>query len=282
MPKLLTRLGDAWRRLPFTPDPKPKVHVVRLAGVISSDARPGRGMSARDAAKPIAKAFAGKPRAVVVAVNSPGGAPAQARMIHDHVRALAVKHELPVLSYIEDVGASGGYMIALSGDEVLADPFAIVGSIGVIAAGFGFQDALAKIGVERRVHTAGTNKSQLDPFKPEEPGDVARLEDLLSKSHTLFGAMVRDRRGDRLKEDEDLFDGRFWLAGDALDLGLIDGIGDLPTILRDRYGRDVRIRTFAQKEGGLLSRLVPGLLAGAADEALSRAEARAVWARFGL
>ena len=279
---LTSSLARAWRRLPFTPEPKPTVAVVRLAGVIASDARPGRGgISAEGAEKPLAKAFASKPQRVVVAINSPGGAPAQSRMVHDRIRALAVKHEVPVTAYIEDVGASGGYMIALAGDEILADPFAIVGSIGVISASFGFQDAIHRLGIERRVHTAGENKSQLDPFRPEQPDDVARLEALLTKSHKLFVAMVEDRRGARIRAEEDVFDGRFWIAGDAMELGLIDGLGDLRTVLKDRYGEDVRVKTYGEKRSGLISRLLSGGMAMGADALLDAAERRAAWARVG-
>ena len=279
---LTSSLARAWRRLPFTPEPKPTVAVVRMAGVIASDARPGRsGISAEGVEKPLAKAFASKPKRVVVAINSPGGAPAQSRMVHDRIRALAVKHEVPVTTYIEDVGASGGYMIALAGDEILADPFAIVGSIGVISASFGFQDAIGRLGIERRVHTAGENKSQLDPFRPEEPDDVRRLEDLLTKSHKLFVAMVEDRRDGKVTKDEDVFDGRFWLAGDALDLGLIDGLGDLRTVLKDRYGEDVRVKTYGEKKSGLVARLLSGGVAMGADALLDAAERRALWARLG-
>ena len=282
MASLSSQIVRAWRRLPFTPEPKPTVAVVRLAGVIASDARPGRGgISAEGVEKPLTKAFSSKPERVVVAINSPGGAPAQSRMVHDRIRALAVKHELPVTTYIEDVGASGGYMIALAGDEILADPFAIVGSIGVISASFGFQDAISRLGIERRVHTAGENKSQLDPFRPEQPDDVARLEDLLTKSHKLFVAMVEDRRDGKVTRDEDVFDGRFWIAGDALDLGLIDGLGDLRTVLKDRYGEDVRIKTYGEKKSGLIGRLLSGGVALGADALLDAAERRAAWARFG-
>lgn len=280
---LRDKLAAAWRHLPGTPDPKPAVHVVRLEGVITSGSRPGKDVSAHGLAKTMRRAFAkGSPKAVVLAINSPGGAPVQSRMIHDQARALSAEHDVPVIAYAEDVAASGGYMIALAGEEILADPFAIVGSVGVISAGFGFQDAIAKLGIERRVHTAGENKSQLDPFQPERPEDVARLEDLLTQSHTLFKAMVIDRRGARLSS-EDVLDGRYWLAGEALTLGLIDGVGDLPTILRDRYGKDVRIRTFAEKGGGLLSRLLTGSVSLIDAEAvLEAAERRAARARFGL
>ena len=283
-PSLPARLAAAFRRLPFVPDAAPVVAVVEMEGVITAGARPGRGLDAASVDKPLRKAFGAKPKLVVVAVNSPGGAPAQSRMIHDRVRGLAARHEVPVMSYIGDVGASGGYMIALSGDEIMADPFAIVGSVGVISAGFGFQDAIGKLGIERRVHTAGENKSQLDPFRAEEPDDVARLEDLLTKSHALFRALVQDRRGERLASD-DLLDGRYWIAGDAAAHGLIDGIGDLRTILKDRYGDEVRLKTYRAKDGGLVSRLLSGRVgahATLAEEALAAVEARGMWGRFGL
>ena len=275
----MSKLSRAVRRLPFVPDAKPTVALVRLEGVISSGARAGRGLSAQGCDKALRKAFASAPKAVVIAVNSPGGAPAQSRMIHDRVRGLAVKHEVPVLAYAEDVAASGGYMIALAGDEILADPFAVIGSVGVIAASFGFTEAIGKLGIERRVHAAGENKSQLDPFRPEDPEDVARLEDLLDKTHTLFRAMVEDRRAGKLAS-EDLLDGRYWLAGDAVALGLIDGVGDLRTILRERYGDEVRVKAYEVKEGGLVSRLLSGRLD--AEAVLAGIEARGLWARFGL
>jgi serine protease SohB len=272
----------ALAKLPFAGPKKPLVNVVRLEGVITSGTRPGKDISAQGAEKPLRRAFTrGKPRAVVLAVNSPGGAPAQSRMIHDRARGLAAQHGVPVIAYAEDVAASGGYMIALAGDEILADPFAIVGSVGVISASFGFQDAIGRIGVERRVHTAGENKSQLDPFRREDPDDVARLEELLDKSHTLFKAMVRERRGARLTY-EDILDGRYWIAGDAVELGLIDGVGDLRTILKDRYGKDVRIKTYGQKESGLFSRLLSGRLGLDWDAMLDAVEARAARGRFGL
>ena len=277
----MSKLSRALRRLPFVPDAKPVVALVRLEGAIMPDARPGRGLSAQDADKPLRKAFASKPKAVVIAVNSPGGAPAQSRMIHDRIRGLAAQHGVPVIAYAEDVAASGGYMIALAGDEILADPFAIVGSVGVIAAGFGFQDAIGKLGIERRVHTAGENKSQLDPFRPEEPEDATRLEDLLTKTHVLFRAMVLDRRAGRL-EDEGLLDGRYWLAGDAVALGLIDGVGDLRTILKERYGPDLRVKPYETKSGNLLARLLPGRAGLDAEAVLAGIEARGLWGRFGL
>lgn len=280
MPKFF----QALRRLPFVPAAKPTVALVRLEGVISSGARPGRGLSAQGVDKALRKAFTSDPRAVVIAINSPGGAPAQSRMIHDRIRGLAVEHEVAVLAYAEDVAASGGYMIALAGDEIFADPFGIVGSVGVITAGFGFQDAIGKLGIERRVHAAGENKSQLDPFRDEAPEDIARLEDLLGKTHKLFRAMVEDRRAGKLSSD-DLLDGRYWLAGDAAALGLIDGVGDLRTILKARFGEDVRIKAFETKSGGLVAKALSGRVGpfGAdADAVLSGLEARGLWARFGL
>ena len=279
----MSKFTRALCRLPFVPESKPTVALVRLEGVIASGARPGRGLSAEGVDKALRKAFASDPEAVVIAVNSPGGAPAQSRMIHDRIRGLAAKHEVPVIAYAEDVAASGGYMIALAGDEIHADPFGIIGSVGVIAASFGFQDAIGKLGIERRVHTAGENKSQLDPFRPEDPEDVARLEELLTKTHVLFRAMVKDRRADKLASD-DLLDGRYWLAGDAVAHGLIDGVGDLRTILKGRFGDDVRVKPYEAKAGGLVSRLLQSRAGGPldAEAVLGAIDARGLWGRFGL
>ncbi|WP_051881342.1 S49 family peptidase [Parvularcula oceani] len=285
MSRIASAIARVWRKLPFTPEPRPLVATVHLAGVIASDARPGRGMSIRQVEKPLRKAFSlGGVKAVVLTINSPGGAPAQSRMIHDRVRELSAEKGVPAISYIEDIGASGGYMIALAGEEILADPFAIVGSIGVISAGFGFQDAISRLGIERRVHTAGENKSQLDPFRPEQADDVARLEDLLTKSHRLFVAMVEDRRSGRLRPgEENIFDGRFWISGDAAALGLVDEIGDLRTMLKERFGEKVRIKSFDTESRNLVSRLLSGRLSlldpGAVAE---EAESRAARARYGL
>ena len=262
---------------------KPTVTVVDLQGAIGAGMRPGRGLSARGIDKALVKAFKNKnAKAVVLAINSPGGSPAQARMISDRIRHLSLEKQVPVLSYIEDVGASGGYMIAVAGEEILADPYAIVGSIGVISAGFGFQDAIAKLGVERRVNTAGTNKMRLDPFQEQKDEDREKLKALLDDTHQLFIEMVKDRRGDRITGDpERVFSGDFFLAAEAKELGLIDEVGDMRAILRRRYGNDVDIQEVNAKPGGLLAMLGSSLVSGFVDDLSAKWETEALRGRFG-
>lgn len=261
----------------------PFVTVVDLQGAIGAGMRPGRGLSARGIDKALVKAFKNKKaKAVVLAINSPGGSPAQARMISDRIRHLALEKQLPVLSYIEDIGASGGYMIAVAGEEILADPFAIVGSIGVISAGFGFQDAIAKLGVERRVNTAGTNKMRLDPFQEQKDEDREKLKGLLDNTHQLFIDMVKKRRGDRITGDpEKVFSGDFFLAEEARELGLIDEIGDLRAILKQRYGNDVEIREVNAKPSGIAALLGGSVFSGLVDDISAKWETDALRGRFG-
>jgi len=262
---------------------KPTVTLIPLSGAISADARTGRGLSANGIDAALKKAFKNKDaKAVVLAINSPGGAPAQARMIMQRVRHLALETQLPVISYIEDMGASGGYMIALAGDEIWADPFGVVGSIGVVSAGFGFHEAIEKLGVERRVHHAGNNKVRLDPFRPETPEDAAKLEKLLSETHTLFINMVKSRRGDRITGDEDqVYSGDFYLAAEAKELGLIDEVGDLRAMLKERYGNDVQIDPISTKKGGLLAMLGAHVSDGLMSAALRLWKDEALRARLG-
>lgn len=221
--------------------------------------------------------------AVALVVNSPGGSAVQSALIHSRIRALASEHKLPVLVFCEDVAASGGYWLACAGDEIYADESSIVGSIGVIAAGFGFVDAIAKLGIERRVHTAGENKSILDPFKPEKPEDIERLLSLQSDVHGAFKDLVKTRRAGKLKgEDDELFSGAFWSGRQALARGLIDGIGHLHAVLRQKFGEKVQIRAISAPKGWGLSRFGLGSnidLTGSFIEAL---ETRAMWSRFGL
>lgn len=278
-------LDRLWYSLPFTGTPKPHVAVVRLTGVIAADRKSGSALNLEVIGKALRKAFSmSAAKAVVIVINSPGGSPAQSRMILDRIRALSAEQKKPVLTYIEDIGASGGYMLAIAGEEIFADPFAIVGSIGVITASFGMTEAMEKLGVERRVYTAGENKSQLDPFQPENPEDVARLENILTKSHDLFIERVKERRGQRLKgEESDLFSGNFWIAADAKALGLIDDTGDLHDLMKRRFGDDVELRKVdVEKKSAFLKML------GLQHKALLDPEAltetlmdRSHWARFG-
>ncbi|MEM8687094.1 MAG: S49 family peptidase [Pseudomonadota bacterium] len=274
------------------------IPVVRLQGAIGAVTPLRPGLTLQHVDPVLEKAFTVKrAKAVALLINSPGGSPVQSTQIFRRIRQLADEHEKRVLVFIEDVGASGGYMLALAGDEIYADASSIVGSIGVVSAGFGFVDAIKKLGVERRVHTAGENKSILDPFLPSKKADVDRLKTLQLEVHEAFKDMVRERRGSKLDEDnKDLFSGAFWSGIQAKDLGLIDDLGVMHTVLEAKFGKDVELKAISAPKKGLLSRLIPGAAeermdpgavvdrfsAGLGDEIISSLEARAVWARFGL
>lgn len=288
----------------------PLVTLLRLSGVIAAGMGPLRqGLNLAALAPVIEKAFAPSGlTAVAVVINSPGGSPTQSALIHDRIRALAEEKSVPVLTFAEDVAASGGYWLLAAGDEVYATPTSVVGSIGVISSGFGFQDAIAKLGVERRLYTAGVRKSLLDPFQAEKPQDVKRLRAIQDNLHATFKAHVRARRGDRLGgpdrdvgfDDESLFTGEFWLGEEALTLGLIDGLGDPQSVLRAKFGDRVRIRPILPRRGFSLGplRLGAGLAqagplgAGPVDGgqvaealvggALTAIEERAMWGRYGI
>ena len=278
----------AWlRRLPFVGerlgdrlDGAPTVAVLRLDGVIGGRGLARRGLNLAGMADAIERAF--KLRhlsAVALAVNSPGGSPVQSALIAGRIRALAEEKEIPVYAFCEDAAASGGYWLACAGDEIYAQGASIVGSIGVVSAGFGFPDMLAKIGVERRVHTSGVRKAILDPFRPENPDDVDQLKEIQEDVHEQFIEFVRARRGDRLDASDDvLFSGEFWTGRRALALGLIDGIGDLRGVMRDKFGEKVHLRVVGGRRGWLERRF--GL--NAVDALLDGMEARALWWRFGL
>lgn len=259
----------------------PVVPVVRLHGVIAADQRPGR-LNIEAVAPLLKRAFAVKSApAIAIVVNSPGGSAVQSRLISKRIRDLADEHSKPVLVFVEDAAASGGYFIATAGDEIIADPSSIVGSIGVIFASFGFVETLRKVGVDRRVHTAGRNKSTLDPFLPEKPEDVERIKQMEADIHQVFIDWVKGRRGDRLKASDDvLFTGEFWSGIRGLELGLIDGLGDLHEVLRTRFGDKVELLPIAPKRS-LLALPRFGLAALAGDVAAS-IEDRSVWARLGL
>jgi len=265
----------------------PVVGVLRLSGIIAAAGMPLRSaMSLADLAGPIERAFSlSGLKAVALAVNSPGGSPVQSALLAGRIRAMAKEKDVPVYTFVEDVAASGGYWIACAGDEIFADESSIVGSIGVIAAGFGFAQAIERVGVERRLYTEGERKSLLDPFRPEDPDDVARLKTLQREIHDAFKAYVRERRGKRLKADEEtLFNGDIWSGRRAAELGLVDGVGDLRTVMRERFGEKVRLRLVTAQKGWLRRRI--GFSAAAGDEAVGAAlgalEARAMWARYGL
>ncbi len=262
----------------------PVVHVVRLEGAIGMGTPLKPPLTAKGLDDVLERAFSRKGiAAVALVVNSPGGSAVQSALIHSRIRALAAEHKLPVYVFCEDVAASGGYWLACAGDEIYADESSIVGSIGVIAAGFGFVEAIAKLGVERRVHTAGENKSILDPFKPEKPEDVERLLSLQSDVHGAFKDLVKTRRTGKLKgEDAELFSGAFWSGRQALERGLIDGIGHLHTVLRRKFGEKVQIRTISVPKGWGLSRFGLGSNIDVTGSFIEALETRAMWSRFGL
>lgn len=265
------------RWIPFLKSP-PAVAVVRLEGMIGTGGRFGSPMLSDSAVAPmLERAFTrGRPKAVALVVNSPGGSPVQSAMIAARIRRLSAQKKVPVLAFVEDLAASGGYYIASAADEIWADAGSLIGSIGVISAGFGFAGLISRHGVERRVYTAGEAKSFLDPFLPEKPEDVARLRTLQDDIHATFIAHVRARREGKLVRD-DIFNGDFWTGQRALDLGLIDGIGHLEDVLAQRYGKDVHLIWHSRRRP-LLSRF--GMQLG--ESALAAIEERAHLARFGL
>jgi serine protease SohB len=268
------------------------VPVVRLSGVIGAVTPLRPGMSLAGVAKTLERAFATKhAKAVALVINSPGGSPVQSRQIYLRIRQLAAEKKLPVLVFVEDVAASGGYMIACAGDEIFCDPSSILGSIGVVGGSFGFVELIKKIGVERRLYTAGEHKATLDPFLPENPEDVARLKQLQRDIHAIFIALVKDSRGARLKGTDDLlFTGEYWAGEKSVSLGLADAIGDLRSTLRARYGDKVLTPVIAPASGmlsGLLGRKSAGAgaldgIQGLPDGLISALETRAIWAKFGF
>jgi signal peptide peptidase SppA len=284
-------LSSLRRFLPgFLKNDAPIIPVVRLQGPIgmSSPLRPG--LSLATAALPLERAFSMKKApAVALIVNSPGGSPVQSRLIFQRIRDLAKENEKDVLVFVEDVAASGGYMIALAGDEIIVDPSSVVGSIGVVAAGFGFTELIGKIGVERRVYTAGEKKVTLDPFQPEVPEDIEYLKTLQQEIHDTFIDMVKSRRADVLSDDPDLFTGKFWTGSSAVNLGLVDSLGDLRGVLKKRYGDKAEAKLISAprglfgRKGGVGVNLEAGTLtAGLGNELISAAEERLMWQRFGL
>ncbi len=263
------------RWIPFLKS-DPLVAVIRMQGVIASSTR--GTLSDQALAPVIERAFSrGKPAAVALSINSPGGSPVQSSLIGARIRRLAEEKEVPVFAFVEDVAASGGYWLASSADEIFADDSSIVGSIGVISAGFGAHELIAKYGIERRVYTAGKSKSMLDPFRPEKEEDISRLKGILEDLHENFIAQIKSRRGDKLSTETDLFTGEIWLARKAKELGLIDGLGHLKPVMKDRYGDKVQFKVYGIKRP-FLSRIGGRLV----EDALGSVEERAAYAQFGL
>ena len=277
---------------------RPVVPVVRFSGPIGLATPLRPGLSIGSVAGGLEKAFSfSKVPSVAVVVNSPGGSPVQSNLIFKRIRQLAEEKKKKVYVFCEDVAASGGYYLAVAGDEIYADPSSIVGSIGVISASFGFDKAITRLGIDRLVYTAGEAKGLLDPFQAEKPDEVERLKAIQKDVHDVFIGVVKDRRAERLKGlDSELFSGAFWSAAKALELGLIDGVSDVRTRMREVHGDDVQLKLVPFGAGGWLSRLfrfprlapagpasnAAGLPLALADDLLSAIETRALWSRYGL
>jgi serine protease SohB len=270
----------------------PLVPVVRLAGIIGISTPLKPGLTLANVARGLERAFSLRnAKAVALSINSPGGSAVQSHLIHRRIRALADENKVPVIAFIEDVAASGGYMIACAADEIVCDASSIVGSIGVVGASFGFNKLLEKVGVERRLYTSGERKAMLDPFLPEKPEDVERLKAIQHEIHQSFIALVKERRGGKLDSRETaLFSGEYWTGDRGRELGLVDAIGDLRATLRERYGEKLRTPLIAER--GLFGRRTLGVSRSdleslwngpsLVEDLVSTLEARALWARYGL
>ncbi|MCL6229784.1 S49 family peptidase [Bartonella bilalgolemii] len=265
-----------------------QIPVVRLQGmIISSNSLMSRTLSLARSASLLDKAFSYKKApAVALIINSPGGSPVQSRLIFQRIRDLANEKNKQVFTFVEDVAASGGYMIACAGDEIFADPSSIVGSIGVVSASFGFPELLKKIGVERRVYTAGKNKVTLDPFQPEKKTDVDHLKSLQLEVHQTFIDLVKERRMSKLSDDSNIFTGMFWSGKKGVELGLIDELGDVRSVIKKRFGDNAKLRLISPPKSLLSSKMHLGVSADtiytAVDGVMMAAEERALWQRYGL
>ncbi len=285
-----SRWADYINKIPYVGDyleQKDKVAVLRMAGVIADSSMMRRaGINFHKFREPIEKAFGiSRLKAVALIVNSPGGAPAQCSLIGDMLRSLSEEKSVPVFAFVEDIAASGGYWLACAGEEIYAQETSIVGSIGVISSGFGFDEFIRKHDVTRRVHTSGRDKSFLDPFKPEKSDDIARLKDIQAGMHESFKDWVKDRRGGRLRGTEDeLMEGAFWTGKDALERGLVDGIGNVLTVMKNKYGEDIKFVDCSPEKKSLLASLLPFANDSRLDigSIVEAAEEKSFWGRFGL
>ena len=293
MTDLFKDLDDApvnWKKLESLPligrffKSGPKIPVIRLSGVIADSTMKRGGISMARMGTTLEKAFSReKAPAIAIIINSPGGAPAQSQLIARMIRKLSDEKEIPVFAFVEDVAASGGYWLACAADEIYAQETSIIGSIGVISAGFGFEDFIDRHGIKRRLHTSGREKSMLDPFLPEKSEDVARLKEIQGEMHTHFINWVKYRRSSKLNgRDDELFEGRFWLGSVAFDMGLIDAIGDVRSVLREKFGPDIRLTEMnPDKKFPLLPKNLMKAQSWA-DDIMAAMEDRAIWSRFGL
>ncbi|PZQ45773.1 MAG: S49 family peptidase [Micavibrio aeruginosavorus] len=284
------RLGDYLKKIPGIGDwldPKDKVAVLRFAGVIADSSMMRRaGVNYHKFREAIPDAFEIKrARAVALIINSPGGAPAQCSLISEQIRKFSEEKNIPVFAFIEDVAASGGYWLACAGDEIYAQESSIVGSIGVISSGFGFEDFIKKHDIKRRIHTSGRDKSFLDPFVAEKADDLERLKSVQAGIHQSFKDWVIERRGERLKGPEsELMEGAFWSGKDAMSKGLVDGIGHIVTILKNKYGEDVQLVDCSPEKKSFLSQFLPFSSDSKLDlgQVIEVAEEKSFWSRFGL
>jgi len=272
----------------FRKNPPPLVTAVRLSGVIGPSGRMKNAVNLENTEDVLKTAFSlPKVKAVALSINSPGGSPVQSALILKRIRDLANEKDVPVLAFCEDVAASGGYMLALAGDEIYAHEASIVGSIGVVSASFGFHEAIRKLGIERRLYAEGERKAMLDPFSPEDKDDVARLKDIQKEVHEFFKARVRARRGKRLKgQRAKIYSGDIWTGTEAKKLGVVDAIGDMRAVLRDKFGENVRIRTIASRKPRLAGLFGMGSRTGVsgdfAEGLIDTLEERSHWQRWGL
>ncbi|MEP5759358.1 MAG: S49 family peptidase [Litoreibacter sp.] len=255
----------------------PTVSVVRMSGVIAAGGR-GGNLNDEGLAPLLEKAFnKGKPKAVALVINSPGGSPVQSSLIGARIRRLSAEKEVPVIAFVEDVAASGGYWIAAAADEIFVDPSSITGSIGVISASFGFHELMNRQGIERRVYTAGKDKSMLDPFRPARDEDIERIKALQQHIHQNFIDHVSTRRSGKLSDDQDLFTGEIWVGARAIDVGLVDAVGHVIPTLKERFGDDVRLKVYGPKRS-IFQRFGSRII----DDTLSQIDEKALWAQFGL
>jgi len=257
---------------------------VRLTGVIGNAGRFNKGMDLAGQQDILKKAFSiKKVKHVAISINSPGGSPVQSHLIFSYIRQLADKKKIKVLIFAEDVAASGGYLISCAGDEIYANSSSIIGSIGVISASFGFKELIKKIGIERRVYTAGKNKSTLDPFVEEKEEDIKRLKSIQLELHADFIKVVEKSRGIKLKDPEknNIFTGEFWTGASALKIGLIDGIGNADQILKQKFGDKIVIKNF-EKQKGFIAKKLSSSIENPVDALVKTLEEKSMWQKFCL
>ncbi|WJW80214.1 S49 family peptidase [Bartonella sp. TP] len=261
-----------------------EIPAIRLYGVIAANKSPlSTNLSLEKCATMIEKAFSyNNSSCVVILINSPGGSPVQSHLIFKRLRRLAEEKKKTILMFVEDAAASGGYMIACAGDEIYADECSIIGSIGVVSASFGFVDLIKKLGVERRIYKAGKNKVSLDPFLPEQESDVSYLKTLQLEVHQHFIDLVRKRRGNKLVENDELFTGLFWTGTKAQELGLIDGIGEVSTIIKQRYGEAACLKLITPPKNFLGRNLNLQILSEITSLLRNKITENTLWTRLGL